>query len=210
MIPAALFWRWNPGPMGRCGAVDVAEAVQAAFPRPAAVVILAGTNDLEERAEPPVIAENVRLILDALRAARADLPVVLCKVFPSSASKSRSADQIQAVNALYAGLVKEAKDFLSGKSQNVKESMARAMNDAAEDLDFERAAVFRDDGRILLVRERSNGLWTLPGGWMDAGSTPGENAVRALPFLSASRVRQDQGRGMPCQGHHRCVRVCFR
>jgi Na+/H+ antiporter NhaC len=26
MIPAALFWRWNPGPMGRCGAVDVAEA----------------------------------------------------------------------------------------------------------------------------------------------------------------------------------------
>ena len=75
--------------------------------KPAAVVILAGTNDLEERAEPPVIAENVRLILDALSAARADLPVVLCKVFPSSASKSRSADQIQAVNALYAGLVKD-------------------------------------------------------------------------------------------------------
>lgn len=75
--------------------------------KPAAVVILAGTNDLEERAEPPVIAENVRLILDALSAARADLPVILCKVFPSSASKSRSADQIQAVNALYAGLVKD-------------------------------------------------------------------------------------------------------
>jgi excinuclease ABC subunit C len=44
----------------------------------------------------------------------------------------------------YAGLVREAKDFLSGKSQNVKEAMARAMNEAAEDLDFERAAVFRD------------------------------------------------------------------
>ncbi|NGO64573.1 excinuclease ABC subunit UvrC [Rhizobium daejeonense] len=44
----------------------------------------------------------------------------------------------------YAGLVKEAKDFLSGKSQNVKEAMARSMNEAAEDLDFERAAVFRD------------------------------------------------------------------
>ncbi|QEE47310.1 excinuclease ABC subunit UvrC [Rhizobium sp. WL3] len=44
----------------------------------------------------------------------------------------------------YAGLVGEAKDFLSGKSQNVKEAMARAMNEAAEDLDFERAAVFRD------------------------------------------------------------------
>lgn len=44
----------------------------------------------------------------------------------------------------YAGLVKEAKDFLSGKSQNVKEAMARSMNEAAEELDFERAAVFRD------------------------------------------------------------------
>lgn len=44
----------------------------------------------------------------------------------------------------YAGLVGEAKDFLSGKSQKVKEEMARAMNAAAEDLDFERAAVFRD------------------------------------------------------------------
>ncbi|NTG49065.1 excinuclease ABC subunit UvrC [Agrobacterium rhizogenes] len=44
----------------------------------------------------------------------------------------------------YAELVQEAKDFLSGKSQNVKAHMAEAMNAAAEDLDFERAAVFRD------------------------------------------------------------------
>ncbi|MGV1803188.1 excinuclease ABC subunit UvrC [Agrobacterium vitis] len=44
----------------------------------------------------------------------------------------------------YGVLVKEAKDFLSGKSQNVKEAMARTMNEAAEELDFERAAVFRD------------------------------------------------------------------
>ncbi|NKN38029.1 excinuclease ABC subunit UvrC [Agrobacterium sp. a22-2] len=44
----------------------------------------------------------------------------------------------------YAELVSEAKDFLSGKSQNVKSSIAAAMNEAAEDLDFERAAVYRD------------------------------------------------------------------
>jgi excinuclease ABC subunit C len=44
----------------------------------------------------------------------------------------------------YAGLVQEAKDFLSGKSQKVKAQMAEAMNAAAEDLDFERAAVYRD------------------------------------------------------------------
>ncbi|MBP1850725.1 excinuclease ABC subunit C [Rhizobium halophytocola] len=44
----------------------------------------------------------------------------------------------------YAELVQEAKDFLSGKSQNVKETIAGQMNEAAEDLDFERAAVYRD------------------------------------------------------------------
>ena len=31
-----------------------------------------------------------------------------------------------------------------------------------------RGAVFRD-GKILLLRELSDGLWTLPGGWVDVG-----------------------------------------
>ncbi|QRI64660.1 excinuclease ABC subunit UvrC [Shinella sp. PSBB067] len=44
----------------------------------------------------------------------------------------------------YAELVQEAKDFLSGKSQKVKAHMAEAMNAASQDLDFERAAVYRD------------------------------------------------------------------
>jgi excinuclease ABC subunit C len=44
----------------------------------------------------------------------------------------------------YVELVQEARDFLSGKSQKVKAHMAEAMNAAAEDLDFERAAVYRD------------------------------------------------------------------
>lgn len=44
----------------------------------------------------------------------------------------------------YAELVKEAMDFLSGKSQSVKTAIARQMNEASEDLDFERAAIYRD------------------------------------------------------------------
>ena len=44
----------------------------------------------------------------------------------------------------YAELVSETKDFLSGRSQKVKETIAAAMGEAAEDLDFERAAVYRD------------------------------------------------------------------
>lgn len=34
-----------------------------------------------------------------------------------------------------------------------------------------RGAVFRDD-HVLLVRERADGKWTLPGGWADVNDTP--------------------------------------
>ncbi len=44
----------------------------------------------------------------------------------------------------YAELVDEAKDFLSGRSQKVKTEISTAMQEAAEELDFERAAIYRD------------------------------------------------------------------
>lgn len=44
----------------------------------------------------------------------------------------------------YAELVSEAKDFLSGRSQKVKTEISTAMQEAAEELDFERAAIYRD------------------------------------------------------------------
>ncbi|WP_197716867.1 excinuclease ABC subunit UvrC [Mesorhizobium sp. DCY119] len=44
----------------------------------------------------------------------------------------------------YAELVFEAKDFLSGRSQKVKTDISSAMQNAAEELDFERAAIYRD------------------------------------------------------------------
>ncbi len=44
----------------------------------------------------------------------------------------------------YDELVREAKAFLSGKSRAVKEELAREMDEAAEALDFERAAALRD------------------------------------------------------------------
>jgi ADP-ribose pyrophosphatase YjhB (NUDIX family) len=42
-----------------------------------------------------------------------------------------------------------------------------------------RGVVFRDD-RILLVRERAEGLWSLPGGWADVYDTPAEATVREV------------------------------
>ena len=74
--------------------------------QPAAVVLLMGTNDLEEKAAPEVIAGNLKLILAALHAHNATMPIVLCQVFPSAASKSRPADLIRKVNELYAASVK--------------------------------------------------------------------------------------------------------
>ena len=44
----------------------------------------------------------------------------------------------------YAELVREAKGFLSGKSQAVKEELAGEMEKASTELDFERAAIYRD------------------------------------------------------------------
>jgi len=43
-----------------------------------------------------------------------------------------------------------------------------------------RAAVFDAQDRILLVREREDRCWTLPGGWADIGYSPGENVVREV------------------------------
>lgn len=42
-----------------------------------------------------------------------------------------------------------------------------------------RGAVFRDD-KLLLVRERMDGGWTLPGGWADVGDLPSEAIEREV------------------------------
>lgn len=44
----------------------------------------------------------------------------------------------------YAGLVSEAKAFLSGRSQLIKKQLAEQMETASADLEFERAAIYRD------------------------------------------------------------------
>lgn len=43
-----------------------------------------------------------------------------------------------------------------------------------------RAVVFNGKGEILLVRERSDGRWSLPGGWADVGYSPREIAVKEV------------------------------
>ncbi len=73
---------------------------------PSGVVLLVGTNDLEEGADAEIIAGNLMLILQELKNHNAEMPVILCRVFPSSASKKRPVQQIQKINDLYATAVK--------------------------------------------------------------------------------------------------------
>lgn len=51
-----------------------------------------------------------------------------------------------------------------------------------------RAAVFRNN-RLLLVRERSDGGWTMPGGWADVGDIPSKAAERETWEESGFRVK---------------------
>ncbi|HEY6824199.1 MAG TPA: NUDIX hydrolase [Steroidobacteraceae bacterium] len=51
-----------------------------------------------------------------------------------------------------------------------------------------RGGVFRD-ARVLLVRERSDGRWTLPGGWVDVNDAPSEAVMREIFEESGYRAR---------------------
>ncbi len=50
-----------------------------------------------------------------------------------------------------------------------------------------RGALVDADERVLLMREKSDGRWSLPGGWADPGDTPRAAAVR--------EVREETGYG---------------
>ncbi|ADG14524.1 NUDIX hydrolase [Paraburkholderia atlantica] len=52
-----------------------------------------------------------------------------------------------------------------------------------------RCAVFDEAGRILLVREAADGLWSIPGGWADVGLSPAENAAKEAREESGYTVR---------------------
>lgn len=58
----------------------------------------------------------------------------------------------------YAALVREARNFLSGKSLKVKQELAAEMEKASSALDFERAAVYRDRLAALSAIQSQQGI----------------------------------------------------
>lgn len=75
--------------------------------RPCAVVLLIGTNDIEQGAQPETIAANIRLILASFRRHNPAMPVVLCSIFPSSAVQRRPAERIRNLNKILSSVAAE-------------------------------------------------------------------------------------------------------
>lgn len=78
-----------------------------------------------------------------------------------------------------------------------------------------RAAVVRD-GRILLVREKADGKWAMPGGWADVGDRPSETAERETREESGFLVRAtklvgafDANRGEKANMFYHAVKLVF-
>ena len=51
-----------------------------------------------------------------------------------------------------------------------------------------RGAIFRD-GRVLLVRERADGKWTVPGGWADVNDSPSTAVLKEIEQESGFTAR---------------------
>ena len=78
---------------------------------PKAVVLLIGTNDIEVEVPVEAIGRNFQKIVAALKAHDPKMPVIVCRIFPSSATKKRPKDTILAANELIAAAVKGDPQF---------------------------------------------------------------------------------------------------
>ncbi len=82
----------------------------------------------------------------------------------------------------YEAIRRIAAEMMSAQSnvdtQAVLEIFTREEGYATPKVDV-RGVVFRDD-KILLVKEKIDGGWTLPGGWADPCQSPSEGVVREI------------------------------
>ncbi|KIL39449.1 ADP-ribose pyrophosphatase [Gordoniibacillus kamchatkensis] len=78
-------------------------------------------------------------------------------------------------------------DFTGTDMAVVRELFAHETGYATPKVDV-RAVVFQG-GRLLMVREKMDGAWSLPGGWADIGCTPSEVAVKETREEAGFEVR---------------------
>jgi ADP-ribose pyrophosphatase YjhB (NUDIX family) len=86
------------------------------------------------------------------------------------------------------------------KIEDVLDLFVREKDYATPKVDV-RGAVFRD-GKILLVKERSDGRWALPGGWADVGESPSESVEREVREESGFHVKAKRLAAVYDRGKH--------
>jgi ADP-ribose pyrophosphatase YjhB (NUDIX family) len=75
----------------------------------------------------------------------------------------------------------------SGEQESILELLRQEKGYATPKVDVRGAAFV--DGRVLMVREISDGKWTLPGGWADVNQSAGECVVREIAEESGFEAR---------------------
>lgn len=78
-------------------------------------------------------------------------------------------------------------DFFGTPISSVKNLFAGETGYQTPKVDV-RAVIFKD-GKILMVKEKADGCWSLPGGWADVGLSPGEVAVKEVREEAGLQVK---------------------
>ena len=76
-----------------------------------------------------------------------------------------------------------------------------------------RAVIFNERDEILLVREKADGLWSLPGGWGDVGYSPKEVAVKEVKEetgLDVKPVRLLAVQDKKCHNHPPALHYAYK
>jgi len=94
----------------------------------------------------------------------------------------------------YRRLKEIAAEMIAGQSDltvdAVLENFSLQIGYATPKIDVRGAVV--QDGKILLVHERIDGKWSMPGGWADLGEVPSEMVGREVREESGFAVRVDK------------------
>lgn len=93
-------------------------------------------------------------------------------------------ERFEQLRALSVEIMHEYTDVEVHKIQNL---FANETGYATPKVDI-RGVVFRDN-KILLVQEKTDGAWAIPGGWADIGLSAGEVAVKEVKEESGLNVR---------------------
>lgn len=111
----------------------------------------------------------------------------------------------------YKHLMEIAAEMMESQGELSKESIMKSFSMqagyATPKIDV-RGAVIRD-GRILLVQERADGRWAMPGGWADLGDLPSAMVEREVREESGLNVKAakvvavyDANRSDPMEFYH--------